>query len=127
MELKAKPRTGGDSNYVKFHDIGDSVRGLFVSYDPDADNGNFGPKPELTLRTKEGIAIITCSAHLKQILDDNEESLENHVITISYIGTKDVGKGNPMKLFKVEAEPAKNAKKPLSKPALADVDDDMPF
>lgn len=125
MELKAQPRDNANSQFVKFINIGDSVKGLFVSY--DVVDGNFGPKKELVLKTKEGIKTVTCSTNLAQILDEHVETIHGKVLTITLVGTKAVGKPQPMKIFKVDASDPKKGAAPVIEADENDADEDISF
>ena len=89
--------------FFKFDTIGQVLRGRFVSYTIDK-QGNFGPKDELVLRTKTGLVIHDCSAALKRILREHEEKLPGKILTITFTEEKDIGKGNPMKVFEVDLD-----------------------
>lgn len=119
MKLEAPPNT--NSNFVKFERIGDSVKGVFVSYGEV--NGNFGPKKELVLRTKDGPKNITCTAHLRQIIDANLEKIRGKVLTITLRNLKAVGKPQPMKEFEVDVSDPKSGKAEPPPPAREPGDD----
>lgn len=125
MELKAKPRNQEDSSFFKFAEIGDSIEGVFVRYEPIA--GQY-EKPEIQLRTKTGIKTVGCSKKLQEIIEDNQDKLPGQVVKITFIGTQAIkGRAQPMKLYKVDVRPPKtNAPEPA--PDAVDPDDsDIPF
>jgi hypothetical protein len=105
--------------FFKFDTIGQVLHGRFVSYTIDKP-GNFGPKDELVLRTKTGLVIHDCSAALKRILREHEDKLPGKILKITFTEEKDIGKGNPMKVFDVElddAPPPKGQQLTAAKPA----------
>lgn len=106
--------------FFKFNAIGEVLRGRFVSYTIDRP-GNFGPKDELVLKTKNGLMIHDCSAALKRILREHEDKLPGKILTITFTEEKDVGKGNPMKVFEVDLDdsppPPQGQKLAAPKPA----------
>lgn len=59
----------------------------------------FGTKPLYVLRTKNGDKGIIGSGNLNKIMDTKALGLQTHIIDTGT--TQDVGKGNPMKVFKV--------------------------
>lgn len=94
---------GNGGGFFKFEKAGDSITGKFVSVNT-AKPSPWGPKTEVTLDCDGDITGVTCPAVLAGIIKENREMLEKDlpVITITLTGTKPSGKGNPLKLFKVE-------------------------
>lgn len=101
MQLKEPPRDPSTSQYVNFKAIGDKFQGRFMSY-AEA-NGNFGPKKQLTLKTADGVKKCDCPSHLTLILDAHASELHGKIVTVTLIGFKPTNKGNPQKLFHVDA------------------------
>ena len=89
--------------FFKFDTIGTNLRGRFVSFTIDKP-GNYGPKDQLVLRTKAGLIMHDCSAALSRILREHEDKLPGKILSITFTGERDIGKGNPMKVFDVELE-----------------------
>ena len=66
----------------------------------------------LVLMTPQGLLGLTAPSHLVKKMKENETNLAKRnvdvrglMVEISFVGEQDVGKGNPMKLFKVGFDP----------------------
>lgn len=66
----------------------------------------------LVLMTPQGLLGLTAPSHLVKKIKENETNLAKRnidarglMVEISFVGEQDVGKGNPMKLFKVGFDP----------------------
>ena len=128
MELQTKPPES------LFENIGDVQQGLYMSYEKKAGNFNkdYGI---LTIKTREGVKKINCPSHLTMMCDDNLASFPGCVLTIWLVELKNTGKGNPMKVFRMDA--TKKGQPLPSLPSLAtpsaaeapgpDTDDSIPF
>ena len=99
------PSDNENSKYIKFDNIGEFVTGLYLKSETVA--GKFGPRLEMTLRTKEGEKVVTCTKMLERIITSNLDSIRGKVLTITYVSSKDIGKGNPMKVFDVDVRDPK--------------------
>jgi hypothetical protein len=125
MKLTDKtPSDGSDLKYVKFDAIGDYVTGLYLR--SEQTQGKFGPRLEVTLKTRDGEKIVTCSKHLERVITSNLEDIKGKVLTITYTSEKDIGKGNPMKVFDVDVRDNRPGAKPVATPIEAD-EDPLPF
>ena len=118
------PSDNENSKYIKFDNIGEFVTGLYLKSETVA--GKFGPRLEMTLRTKEGEKVVTCTKMLERIITSNLDSIRGKVLTITYVASKDIGKGNPMKVFDVDVRDPKPGTKAAAPEPETD-DDSIPF
>lgn len=89
-------------SYPKFKKLGDSVTGVFVSYEEDVPS-KFGKENLLTLDGDEAKLIIRTPTNLSRTLRQNLPSLPGKRLTVTYTGDAPSKKGNPVKLFTVDA------------------------
>ena len=95
-------------SFFKFQHIGDSIEGLYVSFASGV-SGKFGPEDQLILEANGVNTMVRCSKALSRTISDNLKKLPGKVLTITYVSDKPTNKGNPMKVFKVEANDPKPA------------------
>ena len=114
--MKLEAPKNEDSKYVKFTEIGDSITGLFVSYEENVP-GTFGPETKLTLKLRNGDEkIVPCKTDLKSKLGANKEKIVGKVLTITFVEKKPIpGKPQPMKVFDIDVQ-ERGAKAAPSKP-----------
>jgi len=112
MELK-----GG--NFYKFQKLGDIFQGRFVAFDRDVE-GNFGPRDQLTLKTRNGIQIMDCSKFLAGIFRAHESELKDKIVTVTWTDNRPPKKAGmqPMKVFHVDvSDKLEDVKAPVVKTA----------
>ncbi|HYD55144.1 MAG TPA: hypothetical protein VEA99_21085, partial [Gemmatimonadaceae bacterium] len=90
-------------SYPKFKKLGDSVTGVFVSYEENVPS-KFGNENLLTLDGDEAKLIIRTPTNLSRTLRQNLPCLPGKRLTVTYTGDAPSKKGNPVKLFAVNAE-----------------------
>lgn len=103
--------SGSKAPFFKFNAIGDRLLGVFLNEQPGS--GQYGEgKTWYVFKTKEGNVTLDAPANCAQALRKakNEGLLQpGRKVMITYTADKDIGKSNPMKLFKVlvdDGEPA---------------------
>jgi hypothetical protein len=91
---------GGDT--VKFNAVGDSVTGIYLGAQ-DYPDGKFGPTVKHIFNTKKGIKVVFAKSNnqITQLLGGEE----NKLVCLTFSGTKNTGKGNPMKLYTLDVDP----------------------
>ncbi len=96
----------GGGTYHKWEQVGEVLEGVILSLSMDGGtdfNGN--ACPEMRLRADYGDVILTAGqASLRRALSSGSPSLaRGHKVRIEYTEDLDTGKGNPAKIFKVQA------------------------
>lgn len=108
----------GQSAYLKirevFATVGDIFTGLYQSDEPASDP-TFGQNYTFKLKTGE-LGIMSIQGQLHQQLQ-KAKLQAGEKVSIKFIDEKDIGKANPMRLFKVRVE---SAPVPAAKPAVTD-------
>jgi hypothetical protein len=108
--------------YFKFQNIGDTVKGDYLSYERGV-RGKFGLENILTLRGERGQRVIVrATTTLASILDENEPLLQGKHMTIKLVALRPTDKGSDMKIYDCEIDD--NEPPP---PFNADVDDARVF
>jgi hypothetical protein len=129
-DLNQKPRDASEGQYPKFEKIGDSVTGRVIDYAESA--GKFN-KPQLTMKTKDGTKLVSCSKDLQKTLEDNgakNGDLDGKVLYIKLIELRAIeGRENKMKVYSVKDVTAEHGKAPAAPPPPppAEDDADIPF
>ncbi len=101
------PAPENAGNYYKFKAMGDRLAGVFLS--AKMTTGKFGDKMEYKFKTAAGEVTFTPPTDAARKLEAAELQ-PGHKVIITWTGEKDIGKGMPMKLFRVQVDG--EAKKP---------------
>jgi hypothetical protein len=94
------------AQFKKFNAIGDKLAGFYVSKQEAP--GKFGPETHWTFRSKDGEDFIPANSYdLNQRLNKALESglKPGNPVIMEFASTRDIGKENPMKIFKVTFDP----------------------
>jgi len=114
-------------NFCKLKNPGDKLTGIYISKEP----GNFDGSMDYLFQDSAGVnQCLTVKGMLRKQLEKAEaDGFEpGHVAAILLLEKKDVGKQNPMAVFKLSVD--KDKKRPLKQPAPPPEDDfldDAPF
>jgi hypothetical protein len=90
--------TASGGNTAKFDKVGDSVEGLYIGVQYDA-NGKFGPTNKHLLKTPKGVTVVYAKPNSQ--LNDLFDGETGNEIRITFVDTKPSNKGNPQKLYKL--------------------------
>lgn len=90
--------TASGGSTAKFEKVGDSVEGLYIGVQYDA-NGKFGPTNKHLLKTPKGVTVVYAKPNSQ--LNDLFNDETGNEIRITFVGTKPSSKGNPQKLYKL--------------------------
>lgn len=133
VELSDEERAAAGARFKKFEAIGDRIAGLFVKQEER--DGRFGRETVYTFRTKSEAGLIedvslSSGGHTDADMKLKKAALkQGNKVIVAFTGTRDVGKTNPMKLFKVQVDDSVTPLPPLAapKPANPKPADDIPF
>lgn len=100
MAFTRKTDSGG-GEVVKFVNVGDKVTGVYVGSQPHPE-GKFGPSVKYIFNTKAGmrVAFAKEGGQIGNLLAGEDGKL----VCLTFSGTKNTGKGNPMKLFTLDVD-----------------------
>jgi hypothetical protein len=100
MGFTRKADAGG-GEFVKFGTVGDSITGIYLGAQ-DRANSKFGPSKNHMFNTKNGVKVVTAKegSQIEQLLSGED----NKLVKLTFSGTKDTGKGNPMKLYTLDVD-----------------------
>lgn len=100
MAFTRKTDSGG-GDVVKFNNVGDNVTGVYLGCQDHA-GGKFGPSIKYIFNTKAGmrVAFAKVGGQIGNLLTGEEGKL----VCLTFSGTKNTGKGNPMKLFTLDID-----------------------
>jgi hypothetical protein len=90
-------------SYPKFRKLGDAITGVFIDYQEDVPS-RFGNENLLTLQGDQGKLIIRTPTNLSRTLREHLQQLPGKRLTIKYKEDLPSRKGNPVKVFDVQAE-----------------------
>jgi len=100
MAFVLKPDSGGGDT-LKFKNIGDSVTGIYLG-SQDYPEGRFGPTVKHIFKTKAGIKVAFFRPGSQP--DSLLKGETGKLVCLTFASTKDVNKGNDMKVFKLEVD-----------------------
>jgi hypothetical protein len=111
-DAQEKP-TGG--SFFKFEAPGDVIAGTFIS--AKEEDGKFGPQLQVTVDTKEGPRMFSCTSSLAELLVDEgvaigtgsgkgrsfsgNPKMRGKKLAVVFRGSRPSGRGHPFKLFAV--------------------------